>query len=169
MINRVGLDQIGQYRAAKDINSASNKRLQEAINDYNDINTFVDEDNNENTKTPKKSKSAKENIAGIWKFLTSANQMIGSAIKGLIYGAITGSILLSGSWLFKSLPKAFTKEGPKLWDTIRHPIQHIGKSGKIMAGTASAIVLGYHLVKGKLEANQKTAVIDHKLKTGHRD
>ena len=38
-----------------------------------------------------------------------------------------------------------------------------------MAGTASAIVLGYHLVKGKLEANQKTAVIDHKLKTGHRD
>jgi hypothetical protein len=45
----------------------------------------------------------------------------------------------------------------------------MGKGGKIIAGIGSALVLGYHLVVGKLEANQRTAVIDHKMKTGHRD
>jgi hypothetical protein len=45
----------------------------------------------------------------------------------------------------------------------------MSKSGKVIAGVGSALVLGYNLVKGKLNANQNTAVIDHKLKTGHRD
>ncbi len=67
------------------------------------------------------------------------------------------------------MPKAFTKEGPTLWNTIRHPLKNIGKSGKVIAGIGSAAVLGYQLVAGRLAANEKTAVIDHKLKTGHRD
>ncbi len=101
--------------------------------------------------------------------MSVANQMANSALKGLFYGALTGVALLSGSWIFKALPKAFTKEGPTLWNTIRHPLKNIGKSGKVIAGIGSAAVLGYQLVAGKLAANQKTAVIDHKLKTGHRD
>ncbi len=117
----------------------------------------------------KKSRSVREGAAGIWKFMAVANQMANSALKGLFYGALTGAVLLSGSWLFKALPKAFTKEGPTLWNTIRHPLKNIGKSGKIIAGVGSAAVLGYQLVTGKLEANQRTATIDHKLKIGHRD
>lgn len=117
----------------------------------------------------KKSKNIKDNVASIWKFMSVANQMANSALKGLFYGALTGVALLSGSWIFKALPKAFTKEGPTLWNTIRHPLKNIGKSGKVIAGIGSAAVLGYQLVAGKLAANQKTAVIDHKLKTGHRD
>lgn len=95
--------------------------------------------------------------------------MANSALKGLFYGAMTGAAFLSGSWLFKSLPNAFKKEGPTLKSTLIHPLKNIGKSGKILAGVASGVVLAYQLIAGKLEANQKTAVIDHKLKVGHRD
>lgn len=123
----------------------------------------------ENTIETKKPKSARNSVASLWKFMTTANQMANSALKGLFYGALTGVALLGGSWVFKALPKAFTKEGPTLWNTIRHPLKNIGKSGKVIAGIGSAAVLGYQLVAGKLAANQKTAVIDHKLKTGHRD
>lgn len=120
-------------------------------------------------KTGKQPKTLKESVAGVWKFMSVANQMANAALKGLFYGALTGTAFLGGSWLFKSLPQSFSKEGPSLWQTIRHPLKHIGKAGKIIAGAASGIVLGYHLVAGKLHANQKTAVIDHKLKVGHRD
>lgn len=117
----------------------------------------------------KKPKSARNSVANFWKFMTTANQMANSALKGLFYGALTGVALLGGSWIFKALPKAFTKEGPTLWNTIRHPLKNIGKSGKVIAGIGSAAVLGYQLVAGRLAANEKTAVIDHKLKIGHRD
>jgi hypothetical protein len=61
------------------------------------------------------------------------------------------------------------KEGPKFVEVVKHPLKHMGKTGKIVAGVGSALVLGYHLVVGKLDANQRTAVIDHKMQTGHRD
>lgn len=130
---------------------------------------FSAENKNQSTKTPSPKKTFKDRIADFWKFLSVTNTMVASGIKGLIYGAITGAAFMSGAWLFKSLPKAFTKEGPKLWNTIRHPIQHISKPAKFLAGTASGVVFAYNVIKGKLDANQNTAVIDHKLKTGHRN
>lgn len=117
----------------------------------------------------KPSKTMKDRAANVWKFFAATNQMGKSSLKGIFYGALTGVGFLGGSWLFASLPKAFAKEGPKLKDIVRHPLKHIGKSGKIMAGIAAGAVLGYQLVVGKMTANQKTAVIDHKMKTGHRD
>ncbi len=114
-------------------------------------------------------KSLKDRAANVWKFISHTGKMIGATVKGLVYGAGAGIALLGGSWLFNSLPKAFAKEGPTIWNTIRHPLKHIGKSGKIIAGIGSALVLAYHLIAGKLGANQRTAVIDHKMKTGHRD
>lgn len=122
----------------------------------------------QNVSEKKSGKSFNENVANVWKFFSVANQMANAALKGLFYGALTGVSLLTGSWLFKSLPKAFSKEGPGLWQTLRHPINNIGKSGKVIAGVGSGLVLAYHLIKGKLDANQNTAVIDHKLKVGHR-
>lgn len=116
-----------------------------------------------------KPKSLKNRISNFWKRVKAAATIANATGKGVLYGAATGTALLGGSWLFKSLPAALTKEGPTLWNTIRHPLKHIGTSGKVIAAIGSAIVLGYHIVKGKLDANQKTAVIDHKLKTGHRD
>lgn len=120
-------------------------------------------------KKDTKPKSLKDRIANVWKFFSATGKMIGATAKGIFYGALSGVALLGGSWLFNSLPKAFAKEGPTLWNTIRHPLKHIGKSGKIIAGVGSALVLAYHLIAGKLGANQRTAVIDHKMNTGHRD
>lgn len=111
----------------------------------------------------------KEKIANVWKFFSVTNKMVAASVKGLFYGAATGATFLAGSWLFKSLPKAFTKEGPKLWQTIRHPLAHISKKGKVIAGLAGTAVFAYNVIKGKFDANQNTAVIDHKLKTGHRE
>ena len=122
-----------------------------------------------NDSDKKNGKKVNEKVADVWKFFSVANQMANSALKGLFYGALTGVAFLSGSWLFGTLPKAFSKEGPKLWAVVRHPLKNMPKSGKIISGIASASVLAYQLVAGKLQANQNTAVIDHKLKVGHRD
>lgn len=122
-----------------------------------------------NEPEQKNGKKVNEKIANVWKFFSVANQMANSALKGLFYGALTGVAFLSGSWLFGTLPKAFSKEGPKLWAVIRHPLKNMPKSGKVISGIASASVLAYQLIAGKLQSNQKTAVIDHKLKVGHRD
>ncbi len=118
---------------------------------------------------PKKKATFKEKIANIWKFFSVTDKMVGSTMKGLIYGALTGGVLAGGAWVFRALPKAFTKGGPGFLELVKHPLKHIGKAGKIIAGVGAACVLAYNVVMGKLEANQKTAVIDHKMKTGHRD
>lgn len=120
-------------------------------------------------ETPKKKTTLKEKFANVWKFFANLGQMTKAVGKGLLYGSATAASLLAGSWLFNTLPKAFTKEGPKLMQVIKHPITHIGKSGKIIAGIGAALVMAYHLIAGRLTANQRTADIDHKLHVGHRD
>lgn len=117
----------------------------------------------------KKKTTFREKIANVWKFFSAADKMIGATIKGIIYGTLTGTVLTAGAWVFKALPKAFTKEGPKFMEIVKQPLKHIGKSGKIIAGIGAAAVMAYHLISGKLQTNQRTAVIDHKMKTGHRD
>ena len=108
----------------------------------------------------------RERIAGVWKFFASANRLIQAYAKGIAYATVTGFGVLSASWLFNSLPKAFMKNGPKLSATIKHPLNHISKSGKIFAVVGA---MGYQALKGHLSANQKTADIDHQLRVGHRD
>lgn len=129
----------------------------------------VDIQTKKEEEAPKERKTVKDRIADVWKFFTATGKMIGATAKGIFYGAVTGVALLGGSWLFKSLPQAFAKEGPTLWNTIRHPLTHIGKSGKIIAGVGGALVFAYHLIAGKLRANKATADVDHQLKTGHRN
>lgn len=152
------------------LNSASGQNI-----DKKTFENFINDDKIllapavKNDVNSEKKSSLNESVADVWKFISVANQMANASLKGLFYGTLTGVSLLTGSWIFKSLPKAFSKEGPTLWQTLRHPINSISKSGKVIAGIGSSAVLAYHLVKGKLDANQKTAVIDHKLKVGHRD
>ncbi len=114
-------------------------------------------------------KTFKDRIANFWKFFASTNQMMQATFKGLFEGTMAAIAFLSGSWLISALPKTFAKEGPKFMEIIKQPLKHIPKAGKVVAGIAGFAVLGYHLVVGKLRANQRTADIDHQLKTGHRD
>lgn len=171
---RVGLD--NPVNTIDNVTSYVRKTTNEIVNSsYDDIdnvlpNDVVDITSDKNNQQPQKQpKTLKDRTANFWKFFATANQMVKSSLKGILYGALTGLGVLSGSWLFNSLPKAFSKEGPTLKNTLRHPLKHIPKSGKIMAGIGTGAVLAYQIVKGKLTANQKTAVIDHKMKTGHRD
>lgn len=119
--------------------------------------------------TEKKKSTLKDKFANVWKYFATFGQMTVSVAKGVGYGAATAATMLAGSWVFNTLPKAFAKEGPKFAQIIKHPLKHIGTSGKVLAGLGAAAVLAYHLIVGKMVANQKTAVIDHKLYTGHRD
>jgi len=113
-------------------------------------------------------KRVKEGFANVWKFFASFGQMAVSTAKGITYGAATAIGMLAGFWAFGALPKSLTKEGPKITQIIKHPLKHIGVPGKVLAAVGSAGVLAYQLIVGKMAANQKTAVIDHKLNTGHR-
>lgn len=170
---KVGFNPTLSFRAGEEIQPEIKEKTNTTAGEIKDTisDSFENsmEEAAQNLPDMKKPKTLKEGAANVWKFFTVANQMANSALKGLFYGAITGVTFLTGSWLFKSLPNAFKKEGPTLKNTLLHPLKNIGKSGKIIAGVASGAVLAYQLVAGKLDANQKTAVIDHKLKVGHRD
>ena len=111
----------------------------------------------------------KEGVGGVWKFFAAFNQMAVSVFKGALYGGLTAFAFLTGSYLFKTLPSGFKKAGPKLWEVIKHPIKNTSKSSKIVAGVAGGLVFVGNLISGIFASNQKTAVIDHKLKIGHRD
>jgi hypothetical protein len=155
--------------AFKAATETSNNSVTQKPTEQNTVESSIQQSTSVVEKNNTSQSGLKSGIANVWKFFTVANQMANASLKGLFYGALTGVALLSGSWLFKSLPKAFAKDGPSFANIILHPLKNISKSGKIIAGVGSGAVLAYQLIAGKLNANQSTAVIDHKLKIGHRD
>lgn len=169
---KVGLD--NTINTFDNIHSTVTKKFQDIANSSaDDVNNFMPDEFLENWQDDKKAAAKpkttlREKTANFWKFMAASNKMIQATFKGLFYGAATAAAFLGGSWLFKTLPKAFAKEGPKFTEIIRHPINNIAKSGKVMAGIAGSATFAYHIVKGRLQANQRTADIDHQLKIGHR-
>lgn len=117
--------------------------------------------------TFKKSGSVKEDIGKVAKFFTTLSEMTKASVKAMGYGAVTAVGFLAGGWLFGSLPRGF-KKGNSLLDVFKHPIRNISTKAKVITGIATAAVAGYHIVKGKLKANQRTANVDHQLNIGHR-
>ncbi len=158
---KVGLSPISFRADGNQFNLASNPQKPVVAQEQN-TSTLQPE-------VPKQSKSMRERIAGVWKFFASANKLIQAYAKGIAYATVTAGTVLSASWLFNSLPKTFAKNGPKLIETIKHPLNHISKAGKIYAAVGAVGAFGYQALKGHLSANQRTADIDHQLKVGHRD
>ncbi len=157
---KVGLSPISFRADGNQFNLASNPQKPVVAQEQN-TSTLQPE-------VPKQSKSMRERIAGVWKFFASANKLIQAYAKGIAYATVTAGTVLSASWLFNSLPKTFAKNGPKLIETIKHPLNHISKAGKIYAVVGAVGAFGYQALKGHLSANQRTADIDHQLKVGHR-
>ena len=118
--------------------------------------------------TEKNKSSINEKIANVWKFFASLDELTRAYLRGIFYGAEAGIATAGIAWIFRALPKAFTKEAT-LGGVIKHPLKHIGKAGKVMAGIAGAGVFAINAIAGHLQKNQRTAVIDHKMKVGHRD
>ncbi len=117
----------------------------------------------------KRKHSFKNAIGNIWKFFSVTGTMTSALIKGLLYGTMATIGVVGALWPFSALPKAFAKEGPTMKEILRYPTRYIGKKGKVFSAITGIGVLIYHIVKGKLDANQNTAVIDHKLKIKHRE
>lgn len=107
-------------------------------------------------------------IANVAKFFATTTEMVSGTFKGVGYGAATGGSILGVSWLFGALPKGFRKGG-SLKEVCKNPIKSISTKSKVIAGIAAVGVLAAHIVVAKLNANQKTANIDHQLKVGHRE
>lgn len=121
-------------------------------------------------ETKKGGSSLKNGVAKTWKFFSVAETFVGSVLKGLVYGTLASGAAIAALWPFKALPKAFAKTSEiTLKDVLKHPVKHLGKGGKIAVAALGLGTLAYHLIAGKLRANQNTAVIDHKLHVGHRD
>ncbi len=110
----------------------------------------------------KKKRPLKDRIASVAKFFTATEEITKGTANGAVYGALTGAGMMALNWLFVSLPKGFTKKG-SLKQTFRHPIKSISKGGKIASAIAGTAVLAFHIVKGKLQANQRNAFVDQKL------
>lgn len=110
----------------------------------------------------------KEAVADVWKFFTVSATMGVATAKGLWQGALTGAAVLATATLAKGAV-ALIKNEKTVSDIIKNPLKTAGKSGKILAATAGALVLAAHIVAGRLEANQKSAVIEHKVDVPHVD
>lgn len=119
---------------------------------------------------PKKSlwMMGKEAVAGIWKFFTVTGTLAKATARGLWQGAITGAAVLASSIVLRGT-KAVIKKEIKFSDIFKHPMKTAGLGGKLLALSAGGLVLTGHIVAGKLKANQKSAVIEHKVDVPHEN
>lgn len=118
---------------------------------------------------PKERKGFMEGVSNIVKFFTTLGEMTKATIKAAWYGGLTMLGGLAAFWAFGSLPSAFQSVKGGYKEMFKHSFKNIAKSGKIASGIAAGTVAAYHIVKGVLKSNTKTANVDHALRTGHRD
>lgn len=121
----------------------------------------------QNTRVKQPSKFI-NGISNIAKFFASFSEMTKGIVKGIFYGATTAAATLGGFWVFGAFPKAISNGKEALKDVLQHPYKNTPKAGKAVAGILAAGVLATHVIKGILNMNERTANVDHKLKTGHR-
>ncbi len=114
------------------------------------------------TEQPKQKNKFKNGLASIAKFFTATEEITKGTAKGAVYGTMSAVGVMLGGWLFGALPKGF-KKGNSLKAVFKNPIASISKSTKITAGLAAAGVVAYHIIRGKLMANQRNAFVDQKL------
>lgn len=117
---------------------------------------------------PKKKTGFIEGISNIAKTFATLGEMTKASIKAVGYGSATAAVGLASFWTFSSFPKSF-KSLESFKDVVKHPLKNISKTGKIVSGLLGVGVAAFHIIKGILATNQKTANVDHQLKTGHRD
>lgn len=119
---------------------------------------------------PKKSlwMRGKEAVADVWKFFTVAGTMGVATARGLWQGALTGAGVLAVAAVARGTVKAVKNEA-KIIDIFKTPLKSAGTSGKLLALVAGGLVLTGHLIAGRMQANQKSAVIEHKVDVPHEN
>lgn len=111
------------------------------------------------TKGPGK---LKRGIASIAKFFTATEEITKGTAKGAVYGTMTGFGCLAAGWLFGALPKGL-KKGGSLKEVFKSPLKSMGTTAKVISALATIGVATYHIIRGKLKANQRNAFVDQKL------
>lgn len=124
--------------------------------------------NNDGSNAQQPQTPVKDGVADVAKFFVSTSEMTKAAVKGGIYGFLAGTAVAGYKFVTKVIPNTF-KEGNSILNAFKHPAKSLGWKGNLLAGAAALGVFAFHIVKGKLSANQKTADVDHQLYTGHRD
>ena len=107
-----------------------------------------------NAQEEKKAGKFKRGIASIAKFFTATEE--------ITKGTATGAACLAAGWLVGALPKGF-KKGGSLKEVFKNPMKSMGTPAKVIAGLATAGVVAYHIIRGKMQANQRNAFVDQKL------
>ena len=110
----------------------------------------------------------KEATADVWKFFTVAGTMGVATAKGLWQGTLTGAAVLASATIIRGAVKVIKNE-KTVSDIVSNPLKTAGTAGKLLALASGALVLTGHLIAGRLEANQKSAVIEHKIDVPHVD
>lgn len=118
----------------------------------------------------KKSSGFKEKISNVAKFFTNLSEMTKATIKAIAYGGLTSFAIGAGYWTFGAFPRGLrSKEKGTFKNVLNKPFKSLSTKGKVVTVLAGVGVAAFHLIKGKLTANQRTANVDHQLKTGHRN
>lgn len=86
--------------------------------------------------------------------------------KGIVKGAFTAAIVGTTIAAADTVVSGFKK---KTYGAIfTKPTKTMGKVGKIVAPLVSAAVFAGYVVAARLNANKRTANVDHQLYTNHR-
>lgn len=117
-------------------------------------------------KHEKKPGKLKKAIASVAKFFTATEEITKGTAKGAVYGTMTGIGCLAAGWLFNALPKGF-KKGGSLKQVFKQPLKSMSTPVKVVSALAAAGVAVYHVIRGKLQANQRNAFVDQKLRMGN--
>lgn len=120
-------------------------------------------------EVPKKRKGFMEGVSNIVKFFKGLGEMTKATIKAVWYGGLTMLGGVGAFWAFGALPQTFGSVEGSLKEVFKQSFKNISRGAKIASGVAAGLVAAYHIVKGVLVTNTKTAGVDHALKTGHRD
>jgi len=110
------------------------------------------------------------NIAYAWVNLSEGAKGV---VNGLLAGGIAGTILGAGDWLITGAKRSFAKAGTlnkiEGFGMFTHPKTALSKVGKVWAPVTAAALFLSNMIMARLDANKRTANVDHQLYTGHRD
>ena len=130
--------------------------------------SMTPEDETKSIKTVEKPESTAKGIlatlAYAWINLVEGTKGI---VKGLLAGFLTGTAV-AGIDMIHSGWKKHKNKKITLSEMFNRK-KAMSKTGKILAPVAAGIVFAGNLVVARLNANKRTANVDHMLYEGHRD
>lgn len=108
------------------------------------------------------------NIAYGW---INLSEGVRGVANGLLSGVLTGTMLGAGDWLITGIKRLNKNhlEHITFKQMFTKPKSALSKVGKYWAPAAAVAMFASNLIMARLDANKRTANVDHQLYTGHRD